>query len=363
MLPVAAPVAAAAPDNDNLANATAVTTLPFDAYPDVSQATLEAGEAIGCDSGYGMDQSVWYSWTAPQDGTLRVQIDGSWGGQTAAVFGPLDPLPTDVLSVGPVRWCVYDPGPDYALNESVQSGETYLFQLTTVSAWGVSPHLGINLLVPPANDNKAQATVISGLPFTDTVDLSVATVESGENLCGNSVDRTAWHRYTPSADSTMEVGLSRDQGSVSGALYGPDGQPATTTVGAPGCFSSDGGPTRFLLKGGVTYDLQVGDSIYSNGSEPVHVSIQPGPPPFSASLVVNPNGTVKRVGGVAYVSFTVTCNNPGNFWIYATLRERLTRTILASAFAATAVNVVQRQPSWSLALPMTTRPSCPGRLS
>jgi len=330
VLPMAAPAAAAAPDNDNLANATVISTLPFDANPDMTEATLEPGEAIGCET-FGMDQSVWYAWTVPDAGQLNVQIDGSYGGQTAAVYGPFNAPPTDVTTLGSPLWCVFNPGADNALHEPVGAGETYVFQLTTISYWNVSPHLGISESLPPPNDNKANAKLIGSLPFADDVDLTLATFESGEDRCGNGSDRTVWYRYSPSADGTLEVDLSRDQGEVSGALYDANGQLVITSAGAPGCFSSNGLGTRFSLKGGVTYYLQVGDTSWGNGSEPVHVSILPGPPPLSVTVVVNPNATVIRASGVARVTFTVTCNHPADFWIYARLRQRLTRTVVADA--------------------------------
>src|SRR5207244_7210645 len=88
---------------------------------------------------------------------------------------------------------------------------------------------------------------------------------------------------------------------------------------------------RFAVTGGTIYYLQVGDQSGSFGTEPVHVAINPGPPPLKETVGIGPNATVTRAGGVATVSFTVTCNNSASFWIYATLRERLTRTVLASA--------------------------------
>jgi hypothetical protein len=331
-LPVVAPVAAAAPGNDNLANATAVIALPFDAYPDVSQATLEPGEAIGCDNGYGLDQTVWYSWTSQNAGQLTVQIDPTWGGQTAALYGPFNTAPTDVTTVGSPIGCVFYPGPDNALKQSVGAGETYLIQLATVSSWGVSPHLGVSEAIPPSNDTKANAAVIGSLPFAADVDLTLATVEAGEDKCGSGFDRSVWYRYNPTADGTLEIGLSRDQGQVLGGLYiGSD--LTITTAGAPGCFSSYGLPTRFVVQGATTYYLQIGDRSWESGSEPVHVSINPGPPLLVESVAINPNVPVSRAGGVATVSFTVTCNNPAGFWVYATLRQRLTRTVVASAFA------------------------------
>ena len=52
---------------------------------------------------------------------------------------------------------------------------------------------------PPPNDDLAAATVISGLPFTDIVDTSSATLEAGEPSydCGSAHGASVWYRYTP----------------------------------------------------------------------------------------------------------------------------------------------------------------------
>src|SRR5207245_2486834 len=119
----------------------------------------------------------WYAWTSSSAGLLAVQIDGPFGGQTAAVYGPMASLPTDVTTLGSPAGCVFYPGTANALTRSVGAGETYVFQLTAVS-WALSPHLGVSEILPPPNDNKGNATVISALPFAGDVDLTAATLET-----------------------------------------------------------------------------------------------------------------------------------------------------------------------------------------
>ena len=48
---------------------------------------------------------------------------------------------------------------------------------------------------PPANDNFASATQISALPFSDTVDASLATVEPGEFTGYGQWTQSVWYRY------------------------------------------------------------------------------------------------------------------------------------------------------------------------
>jgi hypothetical protein len=61
-----------------------------------------------------------------------------------------------------------------------------------------------NALAQPANDNFANATTVSSLPFSDSQDLSTATTESGEPLqCGTR--QTVWYQFTPSSDVVVRA--------------------------------------------------------------------------------------------------------------------------------------------------------------
>lgn len=194
----------------------------------------------------------------------------------------------------------------------------------------------------PDNDNLANATIIAGMPFEAYPDLSEATTEPGEQFPCSGYNEgyvTVWYSYTPSVDGAISVGLGRDEGTAYGTVYGPDDPtgivPAATGGGR--CFDSSQGPIdgalRMAVTGDSTYLFQIYVSTWYGGSEPVHLVMEAGPPPLSVVGVVATAGTVQHASGVAWVSITVTCNNPANFWIYATLRERLTRTKLANAFA------------------------------
>src|SRR4029079_16741383 len=58
---------------------------------------------------------------------------------------------------------------------------------------------------PPANDAKADAVVITSLPFEVTADLTSASSES--DVVGYCLvdDRTVWYRYTPTIDQVLHL--------------------------------------------------------------------------------------------------------------------------------------------------------------
>lgn len=66
------------PANDDCANATAVTALPFNETIDASAATNNAGFITDCNalSGYGMNDGVWYTFTVATSGTIDIAISG-----------------------------------------------------------------------------------------------------------------------------------------------------------------------------------------------------------------------------------------------------------------------------------------------
>jgi hypothetical protein len=65
---------AAAPSNDNFANATAVGALPYTDTQDVAEATIEPLEPMACAP---TTHTVWYSFTAPAQGTYIIDTNGS----------------------------------------------------------------------------------------------------------------------------------------------------------------------------------------------------------------------------------------------------------------------------------------------
>ncbi len=70
---------AAAPANDDFANAAALSGLPANATGTNVDATTESGEPEHTDfpSGNPGEHSVWWSWTAPSDGDITVGTCGS----------------------------------------------------------------------------------------------------------------------------------------------------------------------------------------------------------------------------------------------------------------------------------------------
>ena len=113
---------------------------------------------------------------------------------------------------------------------------------------------------PPPNDDFASATVISELPFTDTVDIGGATVEANEaspscNFGG--VFSTVWYRYTPPEDILLVTGASTGGANTAMAVWteGDSGFEEVDCDGFPGAALA--ARLAFQAQASVTYFFQV----------------------------------------------------------------------------------------------------------
>src|SRR5690349_14915872 len=82
------PVFAAAPLNDNFAEAQVITSLPFQAAVDTSEATYEGSEPQIC---WYMTNTVWYSFTPSQDTPLTIDTLGSAVGANLNIYRATGP--------------------------------------------------------------------------------------------------------------------------------------------------------------------------------------------------------------------------------------------------------------------------------
>jgi hypothetical protein len=140
----------------------------------------------------------------------------------------------------------------------------------------------------PSNDEWVNATVVTSIPFTDTVDTTSATsnpVDPSLSCNGNGAQtdgNTVWYVWTPAAD--IVVNISTD-GSTE-----PDGDPLDTAHGVfTGTFGNltevacvDIGLTDDLVfeaTGGVTYYIKVGEFLDGVGGGNLVFTVELPPEP------------------------------------------------------------------------------------
>lgn len=191
---------AESPSNDNFADARVIASLPFSNVAGITEATTEPDEP-GVDM-YGPGKTVWYSFTPTSDLMLRADLGGS---DYVSAFMSVYRADPDSPGFGGLTWIAGGSyGPSFAFQ--LEAGKTYYIQEGDSAAyWGWVSTIGINLQVvnPPPNDNFADATAVTSVPFSDNPDLTAATVESGEPMaCGTSLTQSVWYAFTPTTSGS-----------------------------------------------------------------------------------------------------------------------------------------------------------------
>ncbi|PYQ00004.1 MAG: hypothetical protein DMF82_23245, partial [Acidobacteria bacterium] len=127
------------------------------------------------------------------------------------------------------------------------------------------------LASPPANDNFADAGMISALPFTDSGDLNGTTLEPGEQGFCSYQPQTVWYTFTPSTTTTISADLNGSQYGLVLTAYQSNGG----NLGVLSC--TFGGSLTFTANAGTTYYFQVGS--YYSGPAQMQINVREIPPP------------------------------------------------------------------------------------
>lgn len=264
------------PANDDFSRAKEIRRLPFSDTVDNTQATTEPGEPQFCN---GSPRTVWYKFTAAANAVLRADMAGSSFSDTNLVvyqqvgsgFGGLSFV--NCASFGG------------AVTFRAEAGNTYFLQAGDVDfSFPDGGSLLVNLeeIPSPANDDFANATSITTLPFSDSVDNAGATTESGEPQHCEFSTRTVWYQFTAAADAALKADMAGSSFSDTIlVVYRQDGTGfgGLSFLGCATPFFGVGAVT-FRVKAGKTYYLRAGDIEFAfpNGGA-LHVNMQEVPPP------------------------------------------------------------------------------------
>jgi hypothetical protein len=252
-----------APPNDDLANATDITSLPFDDHPPVLGATTETDEVASCGLSY--SRTVWYRYTATTALTLRLEGDYASFAQYI-VRGDGPPGPSSEVLCGE--------GNQFPL----QAGDTLFIQ-----AAGYSEHVDLHLeaVHPPDNDRWQDAVAIGSLPFSDQRQTEGAGLQYGEALpftC-NGMATTVWYTFTANDDAVLSIDTEGSDFDIVLAAY-------TERNGAPdqflGCsdtfFPTDPEHMRVRVTKDETVFIQVGGYMGFTGGLAFHALNAEVPP-------------------------------------------------------------------------------------
>ncbi len=197
--------ALAAPANDDFANAIDLNTAEDEfVFGSNVGATKEAGEPDHAGNAGG--KSVWFTWTAPLDGSVphvAVISDALFDTVLGVYTGTAVNALTEVAS-----------NDDTNVGGSSVSFPTIAGTTYRIAIDGFAGKAGIFLVaaVPsPANDNFSEAIALTGASGTRTDDtLDGSTTELGEQPFG--AESSTWYSWQPPADGTYKVSTFGSRG-------------------------------------------------------------------------------------------------------------------------------------------------------
>ena len=216
------------PANDDFENALPLAAVSVEVHGSNVQATKQTGEPNHGDAG---GASVWWSWTAPFDGLVEVNTEGSDYDTTLGVHtgSSVDAVTTiatnDDIDLGVVL--------QSRVQFTATQGQTYQI---AVDGWNANTGnivLNIGPAGAPANDNFASADPISGAQGSIAGFLYNATRESGEPAHDNLPDLggSIWYTWTAPSAGTFRFRLDGTDTPAALAVYTGNAVNALTLVG------------------------------------------------------------------------------------------------------------------------------------
>jgi hypothetical protein len=171
----------------------------------------------------------------------------------------------------------------------------------TVSLVGLS---GGNVLAePPGNDDRADASVVTAVPYEDTVDTTEATHQASDPCTDGDPFRTVWYSFTPSQEGRFAIRLQaedEDYGAIF-ALAVPDGSGGLDIINC----DWGGGTMTWRAEAGQEYLIMLG-TWPDSSSGVVHLAVLRPPRSPWVLLSVADTGRVGRLGA-ALVAGRVRC--------------------------------------------------------
>ncbi|HYG22902.1 MAG TPA: Ig-like domain-containing protein [Verrucomicrobiae bacterium] len=178
------------PTNDNVANAALLAGTGVYVEGTTRGATHEAGERAH--SGPSLSGSVWYSWTAPNSGSMTVALDSEYPGSPGfAVYA-------DSPSLNPVVSSHLWHGASFMALQ----GRKYLIAVDLV---GYRSDFRLHISEPPPNDKFSDAMLIASTGVLITGRNTGATLESKENSHSQSGGQSVWWKWTAPVDGRLTV--------------------------------------------------------------------------------------------------------------------------------------------------------------
>ena len=287
----AAPASAAAPANDNFANAQVVgPTLPVSQAGNNADATAEAGEPDHSGFGDGPFETVWYSFTPTTTAPVQIDVcDHNQFGWVAVYTGTAVNALT--LVAGGEQNCL--------VNLSATSGVTYRIAVDSFDTEGDAFTLEIRQLTPPTNDNFANALAVGPtLPVNQAGTNVDATAEAGEPDHSDSHSapfQSVWYTFTPTSSGPVELDVC-DHAGFGAWVVAYTGSALNSLTRVAG--GNEDCSAAFNATAGTTYRIAVDSHLGDGDTFTLKISqiVPPANDDFANAQVIGPGLPISQAG-------------------------------------------------------------------
>lgn len=253
---------AAPPANDNFANAETISGSSLNVLGTTVDATKETGEPLHNATPQGA-RSVWYSWTAPAAGTVKLDTCGLGTDTILAVYtGTAVNALTD-------RGSNDDAGNPPCSNNFDDFGSRTRFRAENGATYKIavdsydpgSFDLQLDLVTPPANDDFANGQDLTGTPVNATGSTNNASKETGEpqHVTGQRGGASIWFDWVAPSTGSFRIDTCDSSFNTNLAVYTGNSVNALTLV--PGGSNPDSCGNRSVVivnvTAGVAYRIAV----------------------------------------------------------------------------------------------------------
>ncbi|ANZ35482.1 hypothetical protein BBK82_04685 [Lentzea guizhouensis] len=209
---------AAPPSNDDFGSATVVGSLPYSVAQDTTEATRAADDPAAC-LGHSVTGSVWFTYTATENGLLRLKTEGSDRDLYVTTYtGERG----DLKQLWNPRWDGCTTTRTVPITFPATAGTTYHFMVSGNGTPGGALQLALDRIAPVANDDFADAQPVTALPATmSQPDYTLASAETDEPAAcsGNQGAPSVWYAYTPTRTQSVVLRFDNSSSGPSAGLY------------------------------------------------------------------------------------------------------------------------------------------------
>ena len=276
----------AAPANDMFASASVLSGSSDSAGGTNVEASKEADEPNHAGNSGGA--SVWYRWQAPNSGTAIVgtcdsNFDTLLAVYTGATVSALSAVVSNDDSCGAQS----------EVSFNANAGTTYRIAVDGYSGATGAVALELDFYTPPANDNFANAELLSGSSDSASATNVLASKEAGEpNHAGNSCGASVWYRWQAPATEQVWIHTCDSDFDTLLAVY-----TGTVVSGlSPVASNDDEGPVcgarsrvSFPATAGTTYHIAVDG--FSGDTGAVRLNLSRPTVPFKRYEITDPAAT------------------------------------------------------------------------